>query len=807
LIAKSYRWHKTAMTAATAALLGLWGADAMALSLGRITVQSALGEPLRAEIEIPDINAEEAASLKTAIALPEAFPVAGFEYNPALSGLQISLQRRPDGRTYLRLNGNKAITDPFIDLIVEVNWGSGRIARDYTMLFDPPNLRQPAAASPITAPQITSAPASASVMPPPPPVSSSLVRPAPATPKRSAAEPAEPAAKATSTGPQRVTIKSGDTASKIAVAIKPVGVSLDQMLVALLRTNPEAFVGGNINRIKAGAVMNVPSAEQAQATPAREATQAVIAQSKDFNDFRRKLASSAPTTQVDAASRKASGNVQARVEEKKPATAAPDKLTLSKGTVQGKPAEDQIAKDRGAKEAANRAAELAKNISELSKLGVPSVPASAPATSITAAPSAALPKTAASVPVKRPVVAAPMPAAGPSLVDGLLENPLVPAGAGGLIALLAAFGFYRMRQRKKAPQVDSSFLESRLQPDSFFGASGGQRVDTEDSASADSSQMHSPSQMNSVNEVDPVAEADVYLAYGRDLQAEEILKASLRTHPERVAIHQKLLEIYAKRGDLKGFESIATEARQLTGAKGTEWAHICELGLSIDPDNALYQQGGQLPAKPGPASEPSAESPGEFADTPASESGHVRPATPVDLDLDLDFSLDNPPESGPGSNAEPTASMPAAESAQPSFAMALDQATDAHEGPAIGDTPAEPDSGEFALPDLEFTSDELSLPPDAGQPATSEPAAPADSGMLEFDLGSLSLDLGTPVEAAPAAPEPSPEEDSLATKLALAEEFSAIGDTDGARALIEEIIAEATGDMKTRAEQALSKLN
>ena len=150
-----------------------------------------------------------------------------------------------------------------------------------------------------------------------------------------------------------------------------------------------------------------------------------------------------------------------------------------------------------------------------------------------------------------------------------------------------------MRQRKKATQVDSSFLESRLQPDSFFGASGGQRIDTNEGGATGSSMVYSPSQLDAAGDVDPVAEADVYLAYGRDLQAEEILKEAMRTTPQRVAIHSKLLEIYAKRRDAKAFELVATEAYSLTHGEGPEWEHICELGQELDAGNPLYRPGGQ----------------------------------------------------------------------------------------------------------------------------------------------------------------------------------------------------------------------
>ncbi len=101
-----------------------------------------------------------------------------------------------------------------------------------------------------------------------------------------------------------------------------------------------------------------------------------------------------------------------------------------------------------------------------------------------------------------------------------------------------------------------------------------------------------PSQLDAAGDVDPVAEADVYLAYGRDLQAEEILKEAMRTSPMRVAIHAKLMEIYAKRRDSKAFETVAIEAFNLTHGSGPEWAYITEMGRELDPANPMYQPGG-----------------------------------------------------------------------------------------------------------------------------------------------------------------------------------------------------------------------
>ncbi len=377
-------WRATALAVATAVLFGVSASDAHALALGRITVQSAIGEPLRAEIEIPEINAEELASLRTTVASPEAFRAAGLEYNPALNGIQITMERRSDGRRFLRLSSQRPVTEPFVDLILETNWSSGRIVRDYTLLFDPPSLRQSApplaAQVPATGPSQKAQPAAPAPSARAPAAPAAAVGGATASPTPETAE-----AKPPSGDGKQVTVKAGDSAGKIAAANKPANVSLDQMLVALLRANPDAFIGGNVNRLKAGAVLDVPTEEQAGLVPPGEAKQTIIAQSRDFNEFRRRLAEGLPATGIGAPDRQVSGKVTAQVEEKKAVAPTPDKLTLSKGAVQGKSTEDKIASERAAQETATRVTELNKNISDLNKLGIPTTSAPSPATSASAA--------------------------------------------------------------------------------------------------------------------------------------------------------------------------------------------------------------------------------------------------------------------------------------------------------------------------------------------------------------------------------------------------------------------------------------
>ncbi|MES2979823.1 MAG: FimV/HubP family polar landmark protein [Pseudomonadota bacterium] len=869
------------MTRACCLALGLTLAStgAFALSLGRMTVQSAIGEPLLAEIDIPELTADEASSLRAGVAPPEAFRTAGLEYNALVASLQVSIQRRPDGRAFLRLVSSRAVADPFVDLLVEATWANGKITRDYTLLIDPPSVRRQA---------VTPTPALTGQQSAPTASRNSPNGNQPATEPKAAAAPrnaqpgaarvatpaAGPATAADRTG-EKVTVQSGDTAGKIAAASRPAGVSLDQMLVALLQNNPGAFSGGNINRLKAGALIELPSTAQASSVPAGEAKQIIATQSSDFNAFRRKLAENAPAVQTAPADRQASGSVQTTVQEKA-ATPTPDRLTLSKA---GAPsaAEDAVAKDRQTREAAQRAAELQKNIADLSKLAgnaapagqrppvnapavtvaaaapvvlpappviaaatpplvaaTPVIPASSPAAPVAAMPPASAPVAVASsvaAPVV-PVTAVPAPAvaaaasatkvlaaqpavkaapAEDSLIDELLANPTLLLAGGALVLLLAGGLFLRSRRNRDAGQVDSSFLESRASPDSFFGASGGQRIDTAESNVSGSSMAYSPSQVDAAGEVDPVAEAEVYLAYGRDLQAEEILCEAMQNFPKRLAIHIKLLEIYAKRHDAKSFEKIALEAHKQTDGTGPEWAKICALGLETDPENSLYrapvtaERSAAAPVR-GPA----------FAETgapPLGERAAVEAKSTLQDAFDLDLDL-SPPSSSVQSSVVQSSAGPSAKAEPQSATIEFDLPAQ-HEAPltivqagSSMRTAPKADFADLMMPDVDIElpkADAMRMndAPAAAQPLfSSSPTQASSNGMLEFDLDALSMDL--PSASPPDADESS---DPLHTKLALAEEFLAIGDDDGARVLAEEVIAQASGALKRKAQSFVSALS
>ena len=846
-----------ALTGVAAATLLLAAQGAWALGLGRVQVQSALGESLRAEIDITSLSPEEASNLKVQVAPPESYRSAGVEYNPVLPGTQVSLQRRADGRAYLRLSSDRGVQEPFVDVILEITWSSGRLVREYTLLFDPPVVARttaPAPAAPVMAPRIAPAPMIAAQPVPPAPAPRQQALPKPAvTAAPSVAPRAEPKPALAAADEYRV--KSGDTLYRIATRAQRSGVSLDQMLVALYRSNPQAFMGNNMNRLKAGAVLSLPSAETAGGVPEAEAREVIQAQSADFGAYRQRLAGVVPKAATEGTSRQASGKVQASVEDRRQGAApTPDKLTLSKGSAAARSASAAaaVSKDQEKKAADARVAELAKNVDELKKLAgataaaassavaeAPAAAASAasvavPVPAVAAAATAAeAPAVAASVPAiavaaapalpasvapqaSAPVVAASMAAATPAPVpapeepgflSSLLEDNPLAVGLGGLaILLLAGFGVYRFARRSRHDSGETSFLESRLQPDSFFGASGGQRIDTRDAGGASSSMSYSLSQLDAIGDVDPVAEADVYLAYGRDLQAEEILKEAMRSSPDRMAIRTKLLEVYAKRRDTKGFELLATQLYSLTRGEGEDWAKAQELGAEIDPENPLFKPGG-MPApalgRGGEVVEPLGAStmpqsvlpsPSKFA---ASASGEAA-LDSGSMDLDLDLDLDDP-QAGASTSAS---ALEATQAFPPEPHLAQDDHTDGHSN-----------SLDFVVPAMPETLD---------RPA---PATPAPVTQPEpFDLSDISLDLDLPPESGhgvlPAAAsaasaldglelpslEDGSSDDPLVRKLELAEEFRQIGDADGARDLLQEVVAKASGALKSRAQSMLADL-
>lgn len=617
------------VTAAVASAV-LLSPAAQAAGLGKLTVLSALGQPLRAEIELTTTAGEDASSLAVKLASPEAFRSANIDFNPALLSLRFNVEQRA-GRQVIRVSSTQPLNEPFVDMLLELSWNNGRLVREYTFLLDPAELRATQSAQ-VAAETRTAAQPAVRLAPGQPaqpvqPASTVAQQPqeqprreAPAP--RAAAPAATPAAAASS-----YRVRPGDTLGKIAAKLRPADISLDMMLVALYRANPDAFIGNNMNRLKSGQILSVPDsgAIRGSSSGDAEARGVVIAHAADFNAYRNKLAgqvANAAPQRAPQAGQSAAGKITAKVEERPTAAnESQDQLRLSKATPAkgGAPgdgattasAEDSIARERELAQAQARVKELEKNVNELEELmtvksrsGSEAENAAVAAAAGTAAGAAAekgaqAPAAPAAKPAEKAKPKTPKPAKPQEkgFADTLMDNINYVAG-GAAILLLAALGLSQRRRKKKdSPKsvvAEPSVLGVPGQAaHSLFAEAGGQSVDTSNSV-FNSSFAPSASQLDT-NEVDPVAEADVYIAYGRDAQAEEILKEALRTNPERHPVRLKLLEIYAARKDLRAFETQAGELYGMTRGQGDEWAQAAALGLSIDPTNPLYA-GGSMPA-------------------------------------------------------------------------------------------------------------------------------------------------------------------------------------------------------------------
>lgn len=809
-----------------------------AAGLGKLTVLSALGQPLRAELDIA-ASKEELSSLTARIAPQESFRQANIEYAGILSNVRLSLDRRSNGQPYFRVSSDRIISDPFLDMLIELSWSSGRLVREYTFLLDPPELNKPVETpAPVNAP-VAAAPAKREAEKPAPapaaekPVQAEKSGEAPRAEslpsdkadkqqvKRSprvAAAPA-PAAPAPDTkklekadkGGETRTVRKGETLAKIAAETKPEGASLDQMLVALFRSNQEAFEGGNMNRLKAGKILSVPDAEAVKSVESGEAHKVVTAQSSDFEAYKRKLAGSvaaAPAAKEAAPQQAAGGKIAPKVEDKVPAPSGKDKLQVSRTETAGDAGklkaleEDKIAKEKALKEAQSRIAELEKNMAEMRKLvelknqaaadlqkqaakpapaadkkpepAPAAKPADAPKVADAAkaveatkpaeppkeqakpaepakAPEAEKPAIAEEKPAapppkpKKPVVI-PEPEPEPSFIE---ENlPLVAGGGGVLALLLGYFGFKSVKRRKAAKEASAA--DSVLSSSSVLDLS---------SSEAFSQVEGQPSEFGEIGAtgfgagegVDPIREAETFMAYGRDAQAEEILVDALRKDAGNLPVYLKLLEIYAARKSVFQFNAVAHNLYDQTSGQGAEWDKAAELGRVVDPDNALYQ--GQAAEAPEVAAEePRVASEATEAAVPQPEpEAEVASAEPaadqvMELDFDLDLGASSAAEAADAAPVEPApeaVEAPAAEPEALEFAAATpsEESTSAEAPPAAAEEVASLDF------DLDLGATPAEAPVSAAEPvAPVAEAAAADAG---FDID---FDLGTPTE--PAAVEP-----------------------------------------------------
>ena len=388
----------TAVAVALAILSGGGVTSAEAAGLGRLTVQSALGQPLRAEVEVTSVSPDEAESLKARIASPEAFSRVGLQYKEALSGVRMDVENR-GGRYFIKVTSSRPINDPFVDLVVELSWASGTFSREYTFLLDPPtqqnaNQANRSGNAPVagaaTAAAATGAAASGSnAVRTIDPATGRLVNQERGAQGRSqaASQPTEakqqPAAQAkggrdASSEGGTVTVGQGETLGMIAARVRPASATLDQTIVAIYRTNPTAFIQNNPNLIRQGRTLTIPSEGEIAAIDSTEAGRQLRMAARDFRSYKERMAGTTPEVASGNGSSTASGAISAKVDDERNGQAgSQDRLELSRSeggkdeqgsAVGARDAEAQVAREAALKEANSRIAELEKNVGALKSM-------------------------------------------------------------------------------------------------------------------------------------------------------------------------------------------------------------------------------------------------------------------------------------------------------------------------------------------------------------------------------------------------------------------------------------------------------
>lgn len=623
-----------------------------AAGLGSMISSSKLGEPLNAEIELLAVTPGELSSIQATLASEQVYQDQMLEKPASYPFIKIEVGNNSKGQPILKLSSTQPITEAFLDMLIQVDWPTGRLVKEYTLLLDPPgfnsNYVSESAGLPTTsqpgAPSTQNKPSAAITN------ESEARQPVAPEPKKTAsqkavaAKPKDTSVESSETPENTVTTERGDTLYAIARQMKPDNVSTEQMLAALYQSNQQAFDGKNMNRLKVGKIIRMPDQATLESISRPQAKSLIAEHTTNWQAYKNSLAKvvkEAEPSHTGGNTQQSAGKIGSAADQPAPqAKAGKDILKLSAGdeksTTQADKAatkssaaqEEATAKENAIKEEQSRAAALEKQVADMKKLmemknnamaqaeknaaqsaAVAKPEAKegpAPATQEKAVEQAKVPSAPAvpekpaaeqppakSEPPQAPVVEES--AQPPSFMHVLLErlkniSPALPWALIALPVLLCIWALIRIRRKKQIDTFEDVIVTSpatEMQNNTVFG-------DTQAAASGDTSFLTDFSQsgvggMIDSHDVDPIAEAEVYMAYGRDAQAEEILKDAIQKDPERQELKLKLLEIYQATNNKAAFESLASEIYAKAGATDATWSKVTAMGQKLDPDNSLYQ--------------------------------------------------------------------------------------------------------------------------------------------------------------------------------------------------------------------------
>jgi pilus assembly protein FimV len=364
-------------------------------------------------------------------------------------------------------------------------------------------------------------------------------------------------------------------------------VTMDQLLLALLRNNPSAFINGNVNLVRAGANVVIPTAEQAQAQSATQARLEVRAQTREFIAYRQRLAQAAPTTTTEQPAQRIQGRIEEQVEVVTPLTDQQDRLELSKGQDAQAQASEDIAQARQGEDTQQRLSELERNLEALEALaedakaiGDAVSPAFDPALPLVDDQEEllTLPNALTEADLEEPEKTAADQAK--AVVERVIEHPATAPAALALMALLAALGVVRARRLRQSPSLKPAATNSPPKP-----------------STAAPMAPSAPAAPAAQATADPLSEAEVYLAYGMDDQAEAMLQHALTQDPDSLLPRLRLLEIYKMRGDVLAFNTMAQEVYEMTLGQSADWETAASMGRELDPSNPLYHPMASTEAK------------------------------------------------------------------------------------------------------------------------------------------------------------------------------------------------------------------